>query len=265
MQFQAVAVGPFDLAAGVDFLINSQQSGFPWISANIYNSDNKLIFKPFVTLKTGDLNIAVIGLSNPVIRKTKNILVSDGQNELNNLLPKLEKSHDLIILLSTLPGQVLTKFAEQYSDLDIIFSADPRKGNVKEKPVNGTLITQTAKQGKYLGQLLIEWRNGEWGEDKSSKLKTLKADLISVDRQLKTLLKRKQESPGNFEKRKTVIQKNRENFIVEINQAEIDLAKEAPSNRNNTYSTNFFPLRPSIRQDPDILKIINSPAITKHN
>jgi len=53
MGYDAVAVSGSDLAADVMFFENSVKINFPWISANIFDTSGKLLFKPFIIKKIG--------------------------------------------------------------------------------------------------------------------------------------------------------------------------------------------------------------------
>ncbi len=43
--YDAVGVGPLDLAGGIDLLLKSQAQGFPWVSANITDSRGNPFFR----------------------------------------------------------------------------------------------------------------------------------------------------------------------------------------------------------------------------
>jgi len=44
MAYDAVAVGPYDLAAGIEFLKNGHPQEFPWLSANLTDRQNTPLF-----------------------------------------------------------------------------------------------------------------------------------------------------------------------------------------------------------------------------
>ena len=258
MHYDAVAVGPKDLAAGLNFLHSSMENGFPWISANIYNAENKLIFKPFVTVKIGNLTVGIIGLTNPAVHKTDSLNVSNGKTELETLLPKLTKTHDLIILLSSLPFNELVQLAQNSPDIDLIISSDERNGNITDPPINNTIIVQTKSQGKYLGQLFIRWNNSKWGEDISFKRKSLKSNLLSINRQITTLKKRNKEQDESFSRRKAQIYQNKEKIIAELKQLDIDNSDPGNNPKTSTYSNMFIPLHSSLPKDPEVDTIIRT-------
>ena len=184
MGYDAVAVGPLDLAAGVDFLKKQTRSRLSWISANLLNADDSPIFLPFIIKKTGQSKTGIIGLTRsdslPV-----NLHTGDWRTILPAQLQILSKKCDHIILLSNLSKNDIDEIAQRYPDILIIISADPQSSNLNPIVSNNTLITQTVQQGKYLGRLDIAWGNsGKWesGFDKQRENKaegTLPSTFIS--------------------------------------------------------------------------------------
>ncbi len=162
MGYDAVAVGPLDLAAGAEFLKQQDKPAFPWISANLLNTDNHPVFPPFIIKQTGQSTTAIIGLTGAESLPA-NLHTGDWHTILPAQLQILAKKCDHIILLSNLPEKENYEIAQQYPEIRIIISADPQFSNLSPVINNSTLITQTAQQGKYLGRLDIEWGNtGKW-------------------------------------------------------------------------------------------------------
>ena len=162
MGYDAVAVGPLDLAAGREFLERQDRPVFPWISANLLNTANLPVFHPFIIKQTGQDKTGIIGLTGtgPL---PPDLHTGDWHTILPAQLRILAKKCDHIILLSNLPEKENEEIARLYPDIRIIISADPRFSNLSPVINNNTLLSQTAQQGKYLGRLGIEWGNsGRW-------------------------------------------------------------------------------------------------------
>jgi hypothetical protein len=162
MGYDAVAVGPLDLAAGADFLKQQDRPILPWISANLLNTDNRPVFRPFIIKQTGQSTTGIIGLTG-----TSSLQADLHTGDWHTILPAqlqiLSKKCDHIILLSNLPEKENYEIAQHYPEIRIIISADPQFSNLGPLINNKTIITQTAQQGKYLGRLGIEWGNtGTW-------------------------------------------------------------------------------------------------------
>ena len=175
MGYDAVAVGPLDLAAGTDFLKQQGSSRFSWISANILNTDDSPVFHPFIIKKTVESTTGIIGLTGTVSLPA-NLHTGDWHTILPAQLQILSKKCDHIILLSNLPKNDNYEIAQHYPNLHIIISADPQFSNLNPIVNNNTIITQTVQQGKYLGRLDIVWgNNGKW-EEGSGKQRENKVD-----------------------------------------------------------------------------------------
>jgi 2',3'-cyclic-nucleotide 2'-phosphodiesterase (5'-nucleotidase family) len=164
MGYDAVAVGPLDLAAGTDFLKQQGGSHFPWISSNLLNADDSPVFRPFIIKKTGQSRTGIIGLTGKTASLPANLHTGDWHTILPAQLQIVSQQCDHIILLSNLSTNDNDEIALHYPNLHIIISVDPQLNNPSMTVNNNTLITQTAQQGKYLGRLDVVWRNTGKGE-----------------------------------------------------------------------------------------------------
>jgi 2',3'-cyclic-nucleotide 2'-phosphodiesterase (5'-nucleotidase family) len=183
MGYDAVAVGPLDLVAGIDFLKNHISASFPWISANLVKGDHSPIFKPYIIVDTGQIKTGIIGLTQKTGYLPANLHVVDWQTVLPALIRKLSKECDRIILLSNLPPKDNNDIAKSFPDIRIIISADLQSGNLPPILNNNTLITQTSAQGQHLGMLTIDWGDsGRWDSD--SNPSTFTSSFISLSRSL---------------------------------------------------------------------------------
>lgn len=77
MGYDAVAVGPIDLAAGIGLLKSGLEQGFPWLSANITDDNNRPIFPATKVLNRGGLRIGVAGLSGTPSSQTQGMRFAD--------------------------------------------------------------------------------------------------------------------------------------------------------------------------------------------
>ncbi len=191
--YDAVGVGPLDLTGGVEFLRTSSNNGFPWISANIMDDNGKPIFKQWVDKKTQDTEIVITALTAAPHHVPTDIQIKKWQTILPDLLAQInkDKRDPFIVLLSNLTPQENRLIAEQYSDIHLLISADQHKGNVSPQLVNGCLLTQTAKQGKYQGVLdIILGKNRQWGHNSAKQIADLQNKLGSINWQLGRLQKK---------------------------------------------------------------------------
>jgi len=155
MGYDAVAVSRSDLTAETILLKDAKKQNFPWVSANVFNTSGKLLFKPFIIKEINGLTVGIIGLTGPGKYENKKIKISGWKKplgqQLRNLIPKTE----MIILLSNFPSSQNDMMVKEYPVLNVIFNADKNRGNLAPYIIGNTLITQTQARGKYIGKLSI--------------------------------------------------------------------------------------------------------------
>lgn len=255
MQYDAVAVGPHDIIAGLDFLIESQKNGVPWLSANILDRTKKPIFKPSIIVKRAGLKIGIIGLSAPANLMTANATVADWRDILPGQVTNLSKSCDLVILLSTLSDQDNSEIIRDYPMIHILITANRQKGNIIPKVVNNTLITQTYSQGKYLGVLSIDWKPSRlWVKNLDQENLRLTDRLNVIDRQIarREKLKTQEALPSTEELQQ--LKAERDDIIKHIASVEEQLAVEKSSKESySTFEYSFIALNKELPDDPQIV------------
>ena len=205
--YDAVGIGPLDLAGPIDLLKNSRDAGFPWISANLADEQGKPLFKQWVNRKAGETEIYITALTAPPGKKLPGIKILETEAVIPKLLKKFKnvKQNPFIILLSTLSNAENRKITEQYPDINLIIGADRSSVNISPKHINNSLFTQTEKQGKYQGLLqIIFGTTRQWGQDSSKQLADLQNKLGSLNWQLRRLEK-KAKLAGQNEKFKATI------------------------------------------------------------
>lgn len=258
MNYEAIAVGPYDLSGGLDLLQNPPVSDLPWISANIYDPAGTRIFTPFKTIVCENLKIGLIGLTGQAGKETNNYDVTDGNKELEIFLPAIAQTHDLVILLSSLSHKQNIAIAQSTTDIDIIIGADKSKGTITPHLINETLITQTESQGKHLGFLAINWRHTPWKEDLTKKRALLHNRLAANELQSKRLHARKKVDTQIYVEKQENLKKSRQRILAELADIERKIGDSADKAVASSYTSAIFALRPSIPDDPDILLMINS-------
>lgn len=240
--YDAVAVGPHDLPAGIDFLQETAAKGFPWLSANIVSADGKPVFAPFLKISKNGLTIGVIGLTGTVSALPGQIQISDWHLSIRPLLQTLSPSCDLVVVLSSLPDEDNKQVMETHPEINILISADRRLGNVHPKIVHSTLTAQVMSQGKYLGKLDIDWKKGRpWSHDFSQEAGILQEQLALINRRVQRaeILQQKNPEPGRIqmmrEQRELVVQR-----LAAI-KSQQDKALQEPESLN-TFSNSFIAL-----------------------
>jgi 2',3'-cyclic-nucleotide 2'-phosphodiesterase (5'-nucleotidase family) len=160
MAYDAVAVGPNDLAAGMGFLKKSELKDFPWLSANLRDKNQTPIFPPARIIERGGIRIGIIGLTGQVAAGSLETSVVDWRTVLPEQLDRLSKDCQLVIVLSNLPVEDNAEVVQKYPQVHVLIAAGQQPGNVMPRVDNGTLVTQTMNQGKNLGVLNLDWVPG---------------------------------------------------------------------------------------------------------
>ncbi len=190
MRYDAVGINAYDLAAGVNFLKEASQKGkTPWLSANLLReSDRQPIFKPAITIVRGELRVGIIGITDPAAHDVANdgYILVPWQQTLPLLAQKMSKGCDLLILLSSLPDQENQRIANEVEGIHLILkTGEENQAAIK---VRNTLIVGTAKKGKYLGELSINWQPTRiWGSGKAEQLESARQKLDQINWRLKRL------------------------------------------------------------------------------
>ncbi len=258
MNYHAVAVGPFDLAAGLDFIRESGETGIPWVSANIYDEKGKRPFKPYITVNTGDLAIGVVGLTDSETTVNKNIEVRDAIVELGTLIPEIAVNHDMIIVLSNLSHDRSIEISKRFAEVKVVVGADRRKGNITPLLSNDAVIMQTDSLGKYLGVLSVSWFHAPWKVDQTNKLAQLKNHLKSADRQLDQLSTEKDKTSQGYKNKALILERNKEKILTEISAIETAQKAETLGLTPSTFDADMIALERSLPQDRKISAIVGS-------
>ena len=153
MDYDAVAVGANDLAAGVSLL--RENAKMPWLSANLRDEQGKSLFPASVVLTRGDLRIGVIGLTGAVPVQQTGLRADDWRPCLNEAIKALRSNCHLLVALSNLSAADNAEMAKNYPDIDLIITADVAHGNISPRPEQKPWLVQTMAQGKALGVLTL--------------------------------------------------------------------------------------------------------------
>jgi 2',3'-cyclic-nucleotide 2'-phosphodiesterase (5'-nucleotidase family) len=174
MAYDAVGVGQHDLAAGIEFLKNSQTKDFPWLSANLTDKQNRPIFPAAKIIERGAMKIGIIGLTGSIAALSPEIIVADWRKVLPEHLARLSKECRLVIVLSSLSSEDNAELTRQFPQIHVLLTADRQQSNIA-RVNNSSLVAQTMSQGKYLGILNLDWLPGsswskgrEQGDQKTS-------------------------------------------------------------------------------------------------
>ena len=243
MGYDAVAVSAIDLTAGKEFFDSSAEDHYPWISANIFDSNGKALFKPYIVKKIGGITVAVVGITGPGSQSSQWAVITDWQESLHRQLQDLDSQADMVVLLSNLPSPDIRSIVQLFPQIDLIISADRKRGNLSPYISGNSVISQTQARGKYLGQLSIEFqKSGRWYSDNSRNIEALEDRIKSVNNQINRYQKKsdKQRNTAGRAEKLTSVKKDLEQQLAAEKSSRMDF----PDQTANRFKANFIPVKP---------------------
>ncbi|MBU0665422.1 MAG: hypothetical protein KJ990_12880 [Proteobacteria bacterium] len=259
MKVDAVAVAPLDLASGLALLKTTQQQGFPWLSANLLDQKGRPQFQPVRIKQIGKIKAGIIGLTGALSSLPPGITRAEWQTVLPALIEKNSHQCDILILLSSLSPAENQEIAQRFPALQLILAADLGNGNMSPQQVNNTLITQTERQGKYLGLLNIDWnKSGRWGKAREEELNNLRNKLGALDWQLERMRTRKDLQQPEYSEKIKQVERDRETVAQQIKTWEQSPTTAAADGQNPlcSFTYNFMALQKSMAEAPEIKALV---------
>ena len=264
MGYEAVGITEYDLAGGLDFFKKMEAlSNFPWLSANLVAEDTDLpIFKPQIILQKAGMTIGVIGLTGDGasrILKDTNAKIRNWREVLPQLAEKIALECDIVILLSNLSDVQNREISKTVPRVNILIQAGIRSSNLAPAMMNQTLFCQTGRQGKYLGELTIQWNKAEkWKtEDRENPLQQ-KRKLDRLNWNIRRI--EAQGDPAEINKSKPGILQSYNNLVSERQTLVDSIAKLKNSGRqeepNSTFQNQFIAMETNLGDQRAILKIV---------
>ena len=266
MGYHAVGIGRNDLAGGLPFLQQMRdRAEFPMLSANLVNkSTRKPIFTPMVIRHIGALAIGIIGIvdseSPSPFTDADDAEIIPWQEVLPELVAELTPNCDMIILLADQKLIENKKIVQTVPGIHLIIQSGTGSANFAPIKIGNTLIVQTAKQGKYLGWMQINWlANREWVDD------TLKNELALKKRELTAVNRKETSSPkaagpqatkSNDADADQIVAAEKERLIDEIQRLEATIIQQDREHPTSTYTNHFVALDTVLPDNPQVLTIV---------
>ena len=268
MGYHAFGIARHDLAGGLAFLKEiSNRAAFDLLSANVvYKSTGKPVFTPKLVRNVGALSIGITGITES--KKPFPFVDSDDaailpwQEVLPDIVAQLSKTCDMIILLSNHNLMQNKEIVEKVPGIHIIIQSGANTTNLAPIKIDNTLIFQTAKQGKYLGWMKINWLDTHIWEDN-----TLKNELFLKKKEMDKLNRQHgfSRDPNSTETRNDdidqTVKDRKERLLEEIMRLEVAIAQENKDRPASTYTNHFVALDNFL---PDNLQVFTIVEKTKH-
>lgn len=160
-----VNISEEDLERGLDiFEERRRDAKFDFVSANI-RASGKPVAPPYVMKRTKGLDIAFVGLCAPlsVMRRDSSKLpagvgVRDPMVTARQVIPRLSKKADLLVVLSTCGDALDSALAQTFTMIDVIIGGRTYRSNAAEPwKVGNATIVRAKRKGRSLGRLEFEF------------------------------------------------------------------------------------------------------------
>jgi len=167
--YDAMVLGNHDFNYGLEVLESRvKQANFDVLAANVRYKDGKEIpfLKPYTIIKSGDLDIGVIGLvttDTPITTHPDNVAeleFLDPVTVTKDIVAKIKEQVDMIVLLAHMDFEDEQKILDAVPEIAVSISGHTHKVRFEEKE-DGTILLAGGEYGKILGQLDVELKTGE--------------------------------------------------------------------------------------------------------
>lgn len=161
----------------------------------VYDEDSGHVFKPYTIKELANSRIAVIGQAFPYtpVANPKRFIpdwtFGINDSDLQSLVNEIKQQHnpDIVVLLSHNGADVDLKMAATLSGIDIILGGHTHDGIPQaleiKNPQGITLVTNAGSNGKFLGVLDLDIRNGKL-QNYRYKLLPVFANFISPNKEV---------------------------------------------------------------------------------
>ena len=183
----ALNVGGFDFAAGKDFLLAlAKDSSIPFISANLTDLENVLLFPPYTIVEKNGFKIGVTGVSNLIPEHVKDVQKRPYVETANQVIAELKSKVDFVVLMANVQRKHVQGLTQLIPDADYIFiSRDIQRTRPEIKQEEGgPYVYSSGNQGKYLSVIEIALNNQH---DPIVDISAAEGKIKSISKRLKTL------------------------------------------------------------------------------
>lgn len=151
--YQVYNVSSKDFAGEKVFIKELQQTAkFPFISANILDSlIRQPIFKPYIIKKVGSKKFGIVGVTSVPSKPISGIEVLSPFDVLKEILPKIRRKVDYIILLGNLERKDETKLLTDGVDVDFVLLSGGYRYSRDLETRDKMLVARCGNIGKYVG------------------------------------------------------------------------------------------------------------------
>ena len=171
--YDAMVLGNHEFDNPRDVLLSQmEQASFPFLSANVRNSDGNLLTRPYIIKEFSGFKVAIFGLTTTETKamanpeQTKDLIFEDEVAVAKELVPKLRKQADIVIALVHLGlydsnERGSRRLASQVQGIDLI--VDGHSHTKMEHPFyeGNTPIVQAWQWGLQVGKGVFTIKDGK--------------------------------------------------------------------------------------------------------
>jgi hypothetical protein len=260
MGYDVVNVGEKDLMMGPKFLCDvSQKAEYPFISANLVDKKTeKTIFKPYVSREIEGIKIGIFGLLDDIFNaslqeKEPGLTILEPLLTSKTVTKSLKKDCDLIIVLSQLGESKDRKLAKENPQIDLILGGGGESKRAVRDRVNEVPIYRLEPRGGYLGRI-----DYTLADIKKPIKFLISRERDEMEKRLERLITRSIQIKSEMAKLgKQEEMKVKELRFLESKQKELEKTLLAFEEKN-FYKHRAIPVQVSVRDDPKILKGLES-------
>ncbi len=157
ISFDAVAVGPLDLAFGLDGLTKAQAKGdIPFVSANLKAAAAP--WRPWRVVETAGLKVGVFGLTDPDLFGTPpaGVAISPLKAGLEEALSGLAREEvDLVVGLGAVDRRKLRRLLKEVPGVDLFVRAHQTQRDDTARPAGSAWIVEPHEEAQSLGRVRL--------------------------------------------------------------------------------------------------------------
>ncbi len=159
MGYDAVAVAPKDLVAGLELLREVEKKGITLLSANLF-MDGKRLFPAYKVFELNGLKVGVVGVTGRlpgyISRIDSSVEVRPAVEILPGVVKEIQREDiDILILLSSVnPGYEKDIVRQDYG-IDLVISSGRRSTRANPARINGCSVVTVTPLGKSIGSAMV--------------------------------------------------------------------------------------------------------------
>ncbi|MFA4992505.1 MAG: hypothetical protein WC571_00890 [Candidatus Omnitrophota bacterium] len=186
MQYDAVGISSDEFNFGKSFFLkNSGKDSPAFLSANL-ESDK---VEPYIVKQVSGIKIGIIGLTSLSAGQKSEGLKVEAPREIGRLVSRLKSEGvEVVVVLSTMGKKEDLDLISKVKNIDILFMGNNPVKEELESKVGSTFIVRPFWQGRKLGKLTLEVKNGRLLNCKAEDIRL--SDKIADDPDVQAILPR---------------------------------------------------------------------------